>query len=164
MGIKYLDKDGLEYYHNKTKEEFAPSSHTHVIDTEISDTSTNPLENRAIHKAIADAVDGIIAGTPRIEFNTKAAWNAQTTLVGENNTIYIYTDYLQDENGKNLAGIKVGDGQAFLIDAPFIDKFYYDHINNTDVHITNEERNKWNQKVRCYRSLTEEETLVFTTN
>jgi len=45
MDIKYLDKEGLQYYHNKLEDEFAQSSHTHPVDSEISSTSTNPLEN-----------------------------------------------------------------------------------------------------------------------
>lgn len=164
MGIHYLDKDGLQYYHQKIENEFAPSSHTHVVDTEISDTSTNPLENRAIHEAIANAVEALELRTPEIKLGTTAEWQAQLSLVGAENTIYIYTDYQKDSNNKNLAGIKVGDGQAFLADLPFIDTFYYDHIRDTTVHVTAAERQKWNDKVRCFVSLTDAETIVFTTD
>ena len=164
METKYLDKQGLKYYHDKIKDEFAPKDHTHPIDSELSDTSTNPLENKAIHEAIARAVEKLELRTPEIKVGTKAEWDAQNTLIGAKNTIYIYTDYQKDENNKNLAGIKVGDGAAYLIDAPFIDSIYFDHVQDTDIHITAEERNKWNDKVRCYYSLTDSETLVFTTN
>lgn len=164
MGIKYLDKEGLQYYHNKAKEEFAPSSHTHAVDTEISGTSTNPLENKAIHAAIASAVESLQLHRPEVYFDTKANWNAQNTLTGAQNTIYVYTDYMQDGDGNNIAGIKIGDGNAYLIDAPFLDTIYYEHVNDTDIHITAEEREFWNNKVRCYYSLTDDETVVFTTN
>lgn len=164
MSIKYLDKDGLQYYHQKLENEFAPSSHTHPVDSEISETSTNPLENRAIHLAIARAVESLQLQMPKIYFDTKAGWQAQPQLVGQTNTIYVYTDYQEDEDGNAIAGIKVGDGNAFLIDAPFLDTIYFNHVNDSSIHITEEERLKWNEKVRCYYSLTDEETVVFTTD
>ena len=164
MAIKYLDKDGLEYYHSKLEDEFAQASHIHPVDSEISSTSTNPLENRAIHRAIAQAVEGLELHRPEIYFDTTANWNAQNTLIGELNTIYIYTNYQEDEDGNSLAGVKIGDGRAFLIDIPFLDTIYYEHVRDTDVHITDAERQKWNNKVRCYYSLTENETVVFTTD
>ena len=164
MDIKYLDKEGLQYYHGKLEDEFAQSSHTHPIDSEISSTSVNPLENRAIHRAIAQAVESLQLNRPEVFFNTVAGWNAQSSLVGRTNTIYIYTDYQEDESGNPIAGIKIGDGNAFLIDAPFLDEIYLEHVNDTDIHITDAERQKWNEKVRCYYSLTNSETVVFTTD
>ena len=164
MGAKYLDKDGLQYYHQKLEDEFAQSSHTHAIDTEISDTSTNPLENRAIHAAIASAVESLELHRPEVLFNTVAGWGSQAGLIGQANTIYVYTDYQEDENGNPIVGIKIGDGNAYLIDAPFLDKIYYEHVNDSDIHITAGERNFWNNKVRCYYSLLDDETVIFTTN
>jgi len=140
------------------------SSAIHEVDTEISSVSTNPLQNQAIYAAIADAVDGLTDEIPKIEFDTKANWDSQVSKVGDENTIYIYTDYQQDEDDNNLAGIKIGDGNAFLIDLPFIDANYQDHIRDTDIHITAAERTAWNDKVTCYHSLTESETVVFTKN
>lgn len=164
MAIKYLDKDGLEYYHSKLEDEFAQASHTHPVDSEISNTSTNPLENRAIHAAIASAVENLQLHRPEIYFNTVEGWRAQINLIGQTNTIYIYTDYQEDEDGNPIAGLKIGDGLAYLIDTPFLDTLYLQHVNNTDIHITDEERRKWNEKVRCFYSLTNNETVVFTTN
>ena len=163
MDIKYLDKNGLQYYHGKLEDEFAQSSHTHPIDSEISSTSVNPLENRAIHRAIAQAVESLQLHRPEVYFNTVAGWAAQSSLVGQVNTIYVYTDYQEDEDGNQIAGIKIGDGNAYLIDKPFLDTIYWEHVNDTDVHITAEERAFWNNKVRCFYSLTDNETVVFTT-
>ena len=163
MDIKYLDKNGLQYYHGKLEDEFAQSSHTHPIDSEISSTSVNPLENRAIHRAIAQAVESLQLHRPEVYFNTVAGWAAQSSLVGQANTIYVYTDYQEDEDGNQIAGIKIGDGNAYLIDKPFLDTIYWEHVNDTDVHITAEERAFWNNKVRCFYSLTDNETVVFTT-
>lgn len=101
--------------------------------------------------------------SPAVYFDTKANWDAQTTLVGEENSIYVYTDY-QQKDGHNIAGIKVGDGNAYLVDNPFLDTIYYDHVRDSDIHITAAERAFWNNKDRCYYSLTDLETLVFTKN
>lgn len=163
MAIEYLDKDGLEYYHSKLEDEFAQSSHTHPVDSELSNTSANPLENRAIHRAIAQAVESMQLHRPEVYFNTTAGWAAQSGLVGQANTIYIYTDYQEDGDGNPIAGIKVGDGNAYLIDAPFLDTVYLEHINDTDIHVTPAEKEFWNNKVRCFYSLTDEDTVVFTT-
>ena len=163
MDIKYLDKDGLEYFYDKLQNEFAQASHTHSIDSAISSTSINPLENRAIYAAIAAAVEAVELHRPEIYFNTTAGWAAQGGLVSQANTLYIYTDYQEDSEGNSIPGIKIGDGNAYLIDKPFLDTIYYEHVNDTDIHITAEEREFWNNKVRCYYSPLDDETVVFTT-
>ena len=163
MGIKYLDKDGLEYFYDTLQTQFAQASHTHPVDSTVSSTSVNPVENRAIYAAIAAAVQSTELHRPEVYFDTTAGWAAKGSLVSEANTLYIYTDYQQDSEGNDIPGIKIGDGNAYLIDKPFLDTVYYEHINDTDIHITAEEREFWNNKVRCYYSPTNDETVIFTT-
>lgn len=135
----------------------APVGGAITIDSALSETSVNPVQNRVLTSAI-NSLD------QRILFDTKANWDAQTTLVGKANTIYVYTDYMQSD-GKNVAGIKIGDGNAYLLDNPFIDQVYYNHINDLTVHITSAEREFWNNKVRCYYSQNNRDgLLIFTTN
>ncbi len=133
------------------------------IDTELSSTSSNPLSNSAIHAELSALATRLELRSPAVYFDTTANWNAQTNLVGEENAIYVYTDY-QQKDGDNIAGVKIGDGNAYLLDNPFLDTIYYDHIQDTDIHITAAERAFWNNKDRCYYSLTDAETLVFTKN
>ena len=97
----------------------------------------------------------------QILFNTTAAWDAQGLLVSEPNTLYIYTDHQYDSQGNKVAGIKVGDGNAYLIDLPFTDTAIMEHINDNVVHITAEERAFWNNKVSCY--LADGDRVIFTT-
>ena len=97
----------------------------------------------------------------QVLFNTTAGWNEQGMLVSKTNTLYIYTDY-QVIDGDTIAGIKVGDGNAYLIDLPFTDKALMNHIADNTRHITNSEREFWNNKVRCYYAGTDQ--LIFTTN
>lgn len=98
---------------------------------------------------------------PKIYYHTKEYWDQHLTLVSEENAIYVYTNY-QTYDGKNVAGIKVGDGLAYLIDLPFTDEILMDHINNFEIHITQAEREFWNNKVRSYMSDVDNEELIFT--
>ena len=57
----------------------------------------------------------------------------------------------------------MGDGLAYVIDLPFSDKILYEHLEDTERHITNDERTFWNNKVRCFISESDDGKLVFTT-
>ena len=97
----------------------------------------------------------------QVEFGTTAQWNARPTLVGQAHTLYVYTDHSVDSHGNNVAGIKAGDGSAYLIDLPFTDAVTTEHMADTDIHITASERTFWNNKVRAYYAASEQ--LVLTT-
>lgn len=97
----------------------------------------------------------------QVLFNTTAAWNAQVQLTSEPDTLYIYTDHQTDSQGNKIAGIKVGDGNAYLIDMPFTDEVIMEHINDNVRHITAEERAFWNNKVSCY--FADGDRVIFTT-
>ena len=47
------------------------------------------------------------------------------------------------------AGIKVGDGEKTIEQLPFIDWFYWDHINDKNIHVTSEQKKFWNNKITC---------------
>ena len=110
----------------------------------------------------------------RLEFSnimsgTTEYWNDKPQLIPKKDTIIIYTDYQsKEEEGNiiNIPGIKIADGSAFLIDQPFIDedirKVVSSHINNSDIHITPQEREFWNNKVRCYLDTLEQDNIIFT--
>lgn len=95
-------------------------------------------------------VDGSLKRTlinPRyIESDTSDQWAQKINLISKKNTIYVYTDH-QTKDGQNIPGIKIGDGLAYVVDLPFVDQIYVDHIANTDIHITKEERVKWNKAI-----------------
>ena len=100
--------------------------------------------------------------TKQIRFGTTSQWAAQTSLVSEAETVYVYTDHSQDRYGNALAGLKVGDGSAYVVDLPFVDAAYAEHVADTNIHVTSQEKAFWNNKVRCYYAGVEQ--LVFTTN
>ena len=100
--------------------------------------------------------------TSSVLYNTTAGWNAQPQLVAAANTLYVYADRSFDASGNPVPGFKVGDGNAYLIDVPFSDAIFQEHIANTEIHITQSEREFWNSKERCYTNNNDPETLIFT--
>lgn len=113
------------------------------------------------------------SGGAKIYSKTKQEWNSQRDLVSEKDTFYIYTNYKQTEDGKDIPGIKVGDGNAYLIDKPFIaageqslDQLY-EHIRNAAIHVSTEDRQSWNNvndKVTARISSSDPQNIIFSFN
>lgn len=100
----------------------------------------------------------------QVFYNTTAYWNTQTTTPSTAGAIYIYSDHDKDGSNNDIPGIKVGDGNGYVPDLPFIDYKYNAHLADTVSHITAAERTAWDGKVRCYLDNNDAENLVFTTN
>lgn len=91
--------------------------------------------------------------------DTTANWNAQIGFIPLRGEVIIYTDHGQitDEFGNTISvpGIKIGDGNAYLIDLPFVgaDVRYQiltelrEHSGNTEIHVTGTEKEFWNNKL-----------------
>lgn len=86
--------------------------------------------------------------------DTFANWAAQRNLVSKKDVFYIYTDYQAIDNGNGTVtifpGIKIGNGYTKLNALPFMnapDPRLLNHIANNQIHITSEERAKWNKAV-----------------
>lgn len=93
--------------------------------------------------------------------DTEENWNAKYYLIGEPNHIYIYTNHSRVD-GHDIPAMKIGTG-SYLIDQPFVDsdaEALDDHIKDTVRHITQNEREFWNNKVR---GEIDSRTLVLTT-
>lgn len=101
------------------------------------------------------------AESSKVKSATTAQWATQTTLVSEKDVIYVYTDH-QIKNGKNIPGIKIGDGLAYVVDLPFADDIYIDHIANTDIHITAGERAKWDKAITANIKQADENLVLST--
>lgn len=107
-------------------------------------------------------------GLGQVYYDTTYAWNTQTYLIAERATIYVYSDYkvIYDDVGNPtyVAGIKVGDGTSYLIDMPFVtDEMttaLLRHIANNQVHLTDAEREFWNNKISCFLDSENEENLI----
>lgn len=101
-----------------------------------------------------------------IHIGTTEYWNSQLNLIGEAGNFYIYTDH-DNVDGRDIPGMKIGDGLSYLIDNQFIDSnvsVILEHISDDVMHVTQEEKDKWNAKVRCYIDDKEPENFIFTTD
>lgn len=112
--------------------------------------------------------------------DTTANWNRAIGFIPLDGEIIIYTDYktVTEVVGnttvtKNVPGIKIGTGNAYVQDLPFVDdetrEALMAHILNTDVHVTLNNKAFWNNKLN-YDSTLEvnneliDETLVLNRN
>lgn len=109
-------------------------------------------------------------GTART--GTTAFWNAQTGFVPEDGEIIVYTDKstkFVDGQAVYVPGVKIGTGNAYVQDLAFVADDIADsllsHINDLVAHVTQEDRNKWNNKLNI-SDVTEVvgETLIFNRN
>lgn len=147
----------LEIFHENLKSEFVSKTD---IDDKLSEISKNPVQNKVLYKAIKDAE----TSSKNIQHDTTEGWNSQPDLIGEDGVIYIYNDY-KVIDGQNIAGIKIGDGKAYLIDIPFIDEFMYEHIQDVDIHVSEADRRIWNNKLNVDdNEEVTDEALVFNRN
>ena len=91
--------------------------------------------------------------------DTTEHWNAVRTFIPLRGEIIIYTDHGQIDDGFgnmiNVPGIKIGDGNAYLIDLPFVgNETRYDilaqlkaHADDDDIHVSVLEKQFWNDKL-----------------
>ena len=103
----------------------------------------------------------IVTEDGRVLYALTQTWNSQPELIAKRGFIYIYADYRDDGLGGKIPAIKVGDGLAYLIDLPFTDDLYAQHIANTYIHVTSEDKERWDNKVTCFLDPTNNETLIF---
>ncbi len=145
--ITFEFTDGTSY----TTPPFVP----YVVDEIIDDSADSGLDKTwSITK-----IKQVIENSGKVLFDTTAGWNSKPTLVGASQVLYVYTDALSYD-GDTIPRIKIGDGQAYLIDTPFLNEEEIDHINNQLIHVSAEDRQSWNNKVTTYEP--EEEILLIT--
>ena len=108
---------------------------------------------------------GTSSDSAKVIMKTTEEWDLQITYIPKRGDIIIYSDY-GNLNGQNVPGIKIGDGLAYVVDLPFVGEsdwlefreIFEAHINNQIVHITQEERTSWDNKLNCELN---NETLIF---
>ena len=143
---------------------------SYLIDVNTKIIVDNPQNGEVLtYNAAADTWENKKLEFSNIMSGTTEYWNSKPQLIPKKDTIIIYTDYQsKEEEGNiiNIPGIKIADGSAFLIDQPFVDEDIREvvgsHLSNSDIHITPQEREFWNNKVRCYLDTLEQENIIFT--
>ena len=112
-------------------------------------------------------VQGGGGGAP-VYYQTTAEWALTPSLIAERGAIYVYSDksYVLDDQGNrvDVPGVKIGDGTSYLIDMPFvaddIGAQLLEHIQNTVVHITPQDRVFWDNKISSYVDSGDAENLI----
>lgn len=87
-------------------------------------------------------------GLRPVYYDSKQNWDDRRSLISEEGAIYIYTEEDKDPR------MKIGDGLAYLIDLPFV----------VDEHISQRDREFWDNKVSAYLDLGDPEQLIFSTD
>jgi hypothetical protein len=96
---------------------------------------------------------------PSVVAHTTEEWNQiASTTKSEYGVIYIYTDYTQHE-GVDIPAMKIGDGNAFVVDLPF-----FSSVGTTQPYITYEDVDRWNEKVAATVDPVDGENLVLFNN
>ena len=72
--------------------------------------------------------------------NTPAIWDAMTNYIPDKGEIIVYD---KDDN-TDYERFKIGDGVKTVSQLPFYMADLREHTQNTDIHITTEERATWN--------------------
>lgn len=108
------------------------------------------------------------SGYAKAIVDTTENWDNNLMFIPEKGLIIVYSDkgtIIRDGQTINVAGIKIGDGNSYLIDLPFVGDEWAvimeDHIQDTNIHVTLEEKQFWNDKLNFELI---EENLVFNRN
>lgn len=136
-----------------------------------SDDFQADFSNNSEFDALLNPISVSPAGA-KIYYDTKENWDLQVDLIAKKAAIYVYSDasYQSDGHGNNtpIPALKVGDGSSYLIDMPFVNadltEQILSHVNNELIHVSEEDREKWNNKVTCYINDQNSENLIFSKN
>ena len=82
-----------------------------------------------------------------IQYGTTEYWNSKQGYVPAKGEIIVYSDHSTiEKDGQiiDVPGIKIGSGNGYVQDLVFIDDgisdALLDHINNTTIHVSSEDR------------------------
>lgn len=99
---------------------------------------------------VAAGISGGTISGARVTRNTTEGWAAKRTYVPGASEIIVYTDHAEIA-GTDVPGIKLGDGNAYVADLPFVDAAIaaalQAHIEDADAHVSEEDREFWNNKL-----------------
>ena len=126
-------------------------------------------------------MSAIIDTRIKLKRDTTEHWNNVQGFIPLQGEVIIYTDHEKTirvignkEVEVDVPGIKIGTGNAYIQDLPFVDDELRNrlmvHIDDMDMHTTLEEKLFWNNKVNIddkyeiVRDRLENETLIFNRN
>lgn len=101
---------------------------------------------------------------------TKAEWQNSGNITSQPGVLYVTTDYktvTKDGTTYEIPAFKLGDGNAYIVDMPYAtvdEETFLNHVNDRVVHITQAEREFWNNKNRAEIDENNPECLIMTIN
>ena len=135
------------------------------IDTDNTRIAVNPSLTASDiaynDSTVAIILSSLLGSSASIEVNTTAYWSSYQNA-STSKTFYVYTDGYTI-NGHNVPRIKLGDGNAYVADLPFLDEKMANHIENSNIHVTATEKAFWNTKMTCSEAdIANSERVIFT--
>ena len=112
-----------------------------------------PLEDWLIRAETALA--RIPETVPEILMNTTEYWRSRRDFIPGRGALVIYTDRYHKEDGRAVPGIKIGDGDAYAVDLPFVNadpdllRRAEAHLADASAHVSPADRIRWNSKLNC---------------
>lgn len=108
---------------------------------------------------------GIKGKFVNVEVKTTEQWNQKVDYIPSKGQLIVYSDYASSD-GIDVPNFKIADGLAYVVDLPFVNQDVRDllasHIENSSIHVTNSEKEFWNNKVRVIESIAQNEILALT--
>lgn len=99
-------------------------------------------------------IDNINAQETPVRRETTAYWDENRQYIPFSGQIIVYTDH-KVVDGINYPAIKIGDGNAYVIDLPFVDGYL------EGSSVTQAEKDFWNSKISVY-AIDPQQLLIFT--
>lgn len=150
----------LDNGHTGTEEDFLNWLRYGVVPaiSELNDTDVNNVSDGQIliYNGTSEKWENrdIPANLANIKYGTTSYWNSQTGYIPDEGTIIVYTDYdykVVDNDNVPIPGIKIGSGNAYVQDLAFVSEDIAidlsEHINNHTIHVTQSDKNSWNNKL-----------------
>ena len=111
---------------------------------------------------VAAVLDNLISkNTSQFEIHTNQYWNQHGDQVSQEGVFYVFSNAISLYDGTIIPRIKMGNGINRIIDLPFLDQLYYNHILNTDIHVTPAQKEFWNTKLICSEQNIGVEQVIF---
>lgn len=106
------------------------------------------------------------------EYGTTEHWDEMLGFIPAAGVVVIYSDYHKfDKDGQSVLvpGLKVGNGEDYLIDLPFVSEdtetLILEHVADTLSHVSEEDRTRWDNKVNIDESeVDSDEHLIINRN
>ena len=94
---------------------------------------------------------------PEILMNTTEYWNSRRDFIPARGALLVWTDRFHTEDGQAIPGLKIGDGDAYAVDLPFLGgdmdpallRRLEEHLLNESLHVSPADRERWNGKLNC---------------